>query len=950
MFAISFENKILFTYAGVLVLANILGGLTTVSIEDSHASETVGVVAEKLSEGQLDSLNARLKALLSTAETVFQQLEGDVTYQHDYAVQVFSNSLNVVSYYENFNVVDYGSSHPADVDVDGKSMQSSFWYKHEDLASNPNLDNSSLLDNSHGPMVRSNSAYVGVYMGFEDDLWRHFPYMNVGQTLQTKTYVCVSTGLYVTGYYPTCRGWYDLGKTNPSGIQYTPPYEDASTGQVMITLAWAVEVGSSLVGVVGSDISLDSLASIVLNALVFESGYTYMCDGQKQLIVHPDIDSADTIYSVSDLEFESESTQESSAFDSLLDDHVLLGETGHSVFIKGGSLWFVTYGPIAGTPYFLLMVVPESEVIEPATDVENFANKQIGSMIGVVVAICVVVLVVGFLLAHRFALMIVGPVLIFTKILDDIASSRLDQDYAGTGTDIQDTVDVVVMAPGEDFEEVSQLRNKMSNLILAVKFSTDAYYKNNYGVALQFLQQVEDMFAAIDQKRALGVVYNNRGNILRKSVGEGDKFESALSSLQAAVTLIQEFVSSANDKLAAAKASGGDVDAQQRLRVNIAMFEKILASRLSNYGDCLRQAERFVEAESALGEAHRLFEKLEDIQGMLQVRGNRGLLLLDKRDISGAETEFSDALEMANSRFAADVNYDTAAGIQFASMNMGSFYYECAVIQYAPQTNNRKCLVEKGLSCYYFALTVCDRLHKAVKMQCVFSLARIYKEEYGVASAVANRKLADLYPEYRTEIKDIGGSNEIHFIIDVSASMWGSRIKATARVLDDIVSHRMRYGDVISMDSFAKQLIPVVNTAVLDPGTIPQIKQNIANLIPSCTVGRTFFYKCLVELGNRLLVEDPVGPHVIVALTDGEDNENRTSAATAKGFYVDHNIKLVIVSVGVEEEDVVASLRYLATSPEFYVKAKADPQSIANALMTGFELATSSGNVVMEAL
>lgn len=54
------------------------------------------------------------------------------------------------------------------------------------------------------------------------------------------------------------------------------------------------------------------------------------------------------------------------------------------------------------------------------------------------------------------------------------------------------------------------MQSKIHNLFLAVKFSTEAYFKSDFKVALECLKEVEEMFDLIGQKRALGVIYNNK--------------------------------------------------------------------------------------------------------------------------------------------------------------------------------------------------------------------------------------------------------------------------------------------------------------------------------------------------------------------------------------------------------------------------------------------------------
>ena len=88
----------------------------------------------------------------------------------------------------------------------------------------------------------------------------------------------------------------------------------------------------------------------------------------------------------------------------------------------------------------------------------------------------------------------------------------------------------------------------------------------------------------------------------------------------------------------------------------------------------------------------------------------------------------------------------------------------------------------------------------------------------------------------------------------------------------------------------------------------------------------------------------------IVALTDGEDNERGTTYQNAKAVCTKLNIKIILISVGLEDDRVLKILKFLASEEKYFIKATDDPAAITDALGKGFEMAASSGNVMMESL
>ncbi|MFN3881035.1 MAG: methyl-accepting chemotaxis protein [Nitrincola lacisaponensis] len=86
-------------------------------------------------------------------------------------------------------------------------------------------------------------------------------------------------------YDPRTRPWYQQASSRNS-LVVTPPYADAGTGEMIISLAAPLRNGSR--GVIGSDISIDS---VIRELLSIESRWTselWMLDGNQTVIAHPD--------------------------------------------------------------------------------------------------------------------------------------------------------------------------------------------------------------------------------------------------------------------------------------------------------------------------------------------------------------------------------------------------------------------------------------------------------------------------------------------------------------------------------------------------------------------------------------------------------------------------------------------------------------------------------------
>ena len=960
---IKLSHQLVLSYVGIMAIAALIGGLMTILLEQPHVDSTVDIMAEAMTETELESLAVRMDVLLATAISLFVQFVGDVNYQFVYATDVFDGTTAVSSFYPSYDVLEHATNPPPNVDSDGKSIEYSSWYKHTNRTALPYLNLSSVLDNPHGAILKSNPSFAaGVYMGFEDGMWRPYPYQNVGADYQTIEYICAHNNQQVVGFDPRCREWYHAAKLNQSEVIFTAPYIDASSGDVTISLARAVVVSDAMVGAVGADITLASLEETVLSATVMENGYTYMCDDQKHLIVHPDLNflEDDNLYQVTAKEFNPIAEDEVAAFEILLNDRVLRGHVGQESFTKNGETWYVSYGPINGTAYFLLMVVPESDITKSVDDLEADTDTAMTILIVIVVLVLAFIIVVGTFFAVRTSRKITGPVEVFNRILHDIAEQN--DDDSGLNN-----------AFHHEYQDINNLQNKIHNLFLAVKFSTDSYFKGDYQQAIACLEEVEDMFFQINQKRALGVLYNNKGNILRRSEGKKDSYASALKSLNQSVENISEFVQNTELELNAAEdmkqmADSNNEAKKKELVEFLTLFRGTLASRLSNYGDCLREAGKYEQALEVLTRSYDINCSADNLKGMIQALGNKGLVFVDLQNFHEAESCFTSALDMADNQFAIQKDEKTLAIVQQATMNIGLFYYKYAqetLIYPGASTGGihdvdggpgidvqdmpSRRLLEMSLSKIYLTLCISDRIPMHVKQTCVTTLREIYGKYHGEVGALACAKLDEMFPD----VQKSGGKTtvSINFLIDVSPSMSGKRIKSCEETLLNIVNNKLTSGDTILVNIFARDYDHLIPASLLSDANRKDVVASLQTLRHRTNKGATYFYSSLSRMAKELASANGTAKEQwIVALTDGEDNERGTTYQNAKAVCTKLNIKIILISVGLEDDRVLKILKFLASEEKYFIKATDDPAAITDALGKGFEMAASSGNVMMESL
>ncbi len=91
------------------------------------------------------------------------------------------------------------------------------------------------------------------------------------------------------GFDPTGRPWYQTAKQTPEKTMWTEPYEDASSGEYVVTVTKPVldPVTDEVLGVVGLDLNLAGLTSMINKTKVSYKGYPVLLDPKGMALVHP---------------------------------------------------------------------------------------------------------------------------------------------------------------------------------------------------------------------------------------------------------------------------------------------------------------------------------------------------------------------------------------------------------------------------------------------------------------------------------------------------------------------------------------------------------------------------------------------------------------------------------------------------------------------------------------
>lgn len=122
-------------------------------------------------------------------------------------------------------------------------------------------------------IVDTHANIQGIYLGTRDK----------------ETYIYPDADLS-PDFDPHTRDWYK-GAIENKGIFWTSPYTDEATGKTTITVsipAYNTRNNNEFIGVIGIDVSLDNVASMITDVKIGQDGYLSLTDKNGVFIIHED--------------------------------------------------------------------------------------------------------------------------------------------------------------------------------------------------------------------------------------------------------------------------------------------------------------------------------------------------------------------------------------------------------------------------------------------------------------------------------------------------------------------------------------------------------------------------------------------------------------------------------------------------------------------------------------
>jgi len=151
-------------------------------------------------------------------------------------------------------------------------------------------------------------------------------------------------------YDPRERDWYkDAMEYDHPYVSI--PYEDASSGQTVITVSTQIKKDGKTIGVLGIDIFMKDIKELINGIKLYDTGFAYVIDSEGYIVSYKDYDPSEELSKIEDGSKES------------LVDPILEGEDKTFYSVEDGVKRVNSKYDIIGTDWTLVVSVPETEVM-----------------------------------------------------------------------------------------------------------------------------------------------------------------------------------------------------------------------------------------------------------------------------------------------------------------------------------------------------------------------------------------------------------------------------------------------------------------------------------------------------------------------------------------------------------------------------------------------------------
>ena len=429
------------------------------------------------------------------------------------------------------------------------------------------------------------------------------------------------------GFDPRVRPWYK-GAESSSAATLTEPYIDAATGQTIISIATASKKAGQSLGVVGGDLSLQTLID-TLSARDFDGmGYAFLVSADGKILVHPD---KTLVMKTLSEAFPQGAPRLSSDFSEVEVD---------------GKTRIVNFTAVKGLPtvnWYIGLSVDKDKAFS------MLSEFRASAVVATLIAVAIIIALLGMLIR-----LLIQPLHVMTRAMEDIADGEGDltkrltiqnnDEFGILGTAFNRFVERI----HGSIREVSSATGQVNEVALRVVAASNSSMFNSD----QQASRTSSVAAAINQ---LGAAAQE---IARNAAQASSQASDARNLAEDGQQVVDRSIAAMNQLSSMLSASSTNIESLNSKTVNIGQILEVITSisqqtnllALNAAIEAARAGEAgrgfAVVADEVRNLAHRTQESAQQVQTMieeLQVGARESV-----SNMSDSQRHSQDSVEIAN--------------------------------------------------------------------------------------------------------------------------------------------------------------------------------------------------------------------------------------------------------------------------------------------------------------
>lgn len=283
----------------------------------------------------------------------------------------------------------------------------------------------------------NNPDAAAIYLGTVNDVTRYYPNIELGK-LVPKDFTVTQRPWYLTSLEK------NAGQETPKPI-LSPVYLDATGLGLVTTVAVPVYAtnGSEnrLVGVIGLDLTLNTISKNIERARFLETSFSFLLDDQGQALIFPEQGYRNVLGFVPTSESQdtlpklvSENVQKSSPEFAAVVEQMTRGNTGFEAIQTPNGEYFIAYAPLGDTGLTLGSVVAAQDILKNVESLQaDLSQTAQNVLLTRLVPIGILVSIILIAMALFFTNRMVNPIQKLAEISPKLVAQNIGTEQAEFG-------------------------------------------------------------------------------------------------------------------------------------------------------------------------------------------------------------------------------------------------------------------------------------------------------------------------------------------------------------------------------------------------------------------------------------------------------------------------------------------------------------------------------------